>query len=993
MGSITTITSMPLKTIPYIALMYKYLLSLLSLQLNINRHMLFMGTDKYPIENEYSKYLTDNGGGSNAYTSEEYTVYYFDILPDFLEPGLDRFSSFFTCPLFNVDSVDREMQAVDSENAKNLQQDMWRQWQLFKSLARSDHPLNGFSTGNLTTLKTIPESVHLSTRELMVQFYNSFYSSNIMTLVIYGKEDLDTLEMYASKFNSITNKNYKQPSFPSDPYTAVETGCIVEVVPIKDIKKLEMSFPMKSLDTYYRSKPVNYISYLLGHESEGSILFYLKQLGYANDLSCYPDSYQDFAYLSIKIVLTDEGVANADEVIGIVFTYIGLLVQASLSAEGLPAWIAKEIQLIQANNFKFQSKYDPQSYVVKLGENMQLFNTEHILNNSLIFDVDLELVTSFLQYLTPENCIVMICSKDFVNKTSLKEKYYDTDYNHKKFDSITQLSMWNDCIQLKSKHNAMLYFPVPNTMIASDFSLKDDSQSDSDGSSDYKYPILSQNVIIERDTVTASTADSEATPGVAVPVIKPVGLCHRLWYLHDTVFKVPKAVFNIQFQSQYCIGTVSNQVATELFTKVLLDNMNAYLYYSKLAGLYLSISRNKYGFDTTIYGYNEKIHVLLDRLVEEMLMLSTAPVLLDKYNRIKQKLLEDYNNLLYSQAYSIAIETSMLCLEEPRFSIYDRYDALFNLTIVDFQSFACTLLKSIHVEVLMHGNCTRAEASKLTSLLTGKLKKKPLSKCNLPYIRNVQLTPGCTYVSMQHSKYYNEQEANSAIENIYICCNKERKHEHQLASIIDSSSSSSSDNIKQEAYTRLLVQLIKEPAFDNLRTKQQLGYIVSTNVKDMVSYYGVQVVVQSSNRDAKYLDDAIELFLASFYDELALYTNDSIQSNINATIEGLLEKPKNLSEEASKYWNSIISKKYLFNSDAMVASYLQSNTITVSEVLDFYSRMLLSSSNSRRKFSSQYYGKDTVFHEYSVDDKDNGVVVVAEPIRFRRSMSLNSIAM
>ena len=37
-------------------------------------HMLFMGTEKYPDENEYSKFLAAHGGSSNAYTAAEDTV-------------------------------------------------------------------------------------------------------------------------------------------------------------------------------------------------------------------------------------------------------------------------------------------------------------------------------------------------------------------------------------------------------------------------------------------------------------------------------------------------------------------------------------------------------------------------------------------------------------------------------------------------------------------------------------------------------------------------------------------------------------------------------------------------------------------------------------------------------------------------------------------------------------------------------------------------------
>jgi len=110
-------------------------------------HMLFMGTTKYPIENEYSSYLSSHGGYSNAYTSQENTVYYFDVQPDHLEGALDRFAAFFTCPLLSDSSTNREVNAVDSENTKNLQVDSWRKFQLLKSMAREDHPLSSFSTG------------------------------------------------------------------------------------------------------------------------------------------------------------------------------------------------------------------------------------------------------------------------------------------------------------------------------------------------------------------------------------------------------------------------------------------------------------------------------------------------------------------------------------------------------------------------------------------------------------------------------------------------------------------------------------------------------------------------------------------------------------------------------------------------------------------------------------------------------------------------------
>jgi insulysin len=78
-------------------------------------HMLFMGTAKYPSENEYTEYIKNNGGMNNAYTSLTNTNYHFDCANDVFEGALDRFAQFFIAPLLGEESAEREMKAVDSE--------------------------------------------------------------------------------------------------------------------------------------------------------------------------------------------------------------------------------------------------------------------------------------------------------------------------------------------------------------------------------------------------------------------------------------------------------------------------------------------------------------------------------------------------------------------------------------------------------------------------------------------------------------------------------------------------------------------------------------------------------------------------------------------------------------------------------------------------------------------------------------------------------------
>lgn len=97
----------------------------------------FLGTKKYPAEDDYSNFLAARGGSSNAYTDTEDTVYFFDVNTESLESALDRFSQFFVSPLFTASATARELNAIDSEHAKNINDDGFRFYQV--SLAKPLH--------------------------------------------------------------------------------------------------------------------------------------------------------------------------------------------------------------------------------------------------------------------------------------------------------------------------------------------------------------------------------------------------------------------------------------------------------------------------------------------------------------------------------------------------------------------------------------------------------------------------------------------------------------------------------------------------------------------------------------------------------------------------------------------------------------------------------------------------------------------------------------
>ena len=93
-------------------------------------HMSFLGTKSYPNEEDFTAFLSTHGGSSNAYTDSEDTVYFFDVNAEHLDGALDRFSQFFISPLFTETATNRELNAIDSEHAKNINNDGFRIYQV-----------------------------------------------------------------------------------------------------------------------------------------------------------------------------------------------------------------------------------------------------------------------------------------------------------------------------------------------------------------------------------------------------------------------------------------------------------------------------------------------------------------------------------------------------------------------------------------------------------------------------------------------------------------------------------------------------------------------------------------------------------------------------------------------------------------------------------------------------------------------------------------------
>lgn len=558
--------------------------------------MLFLGTKPYPQEDSFESFLSSNGGSSNAFTDSLDTVYYFDLNADTdtkFAQALQRFGAFFSDPLFTETATGRELNAIESEHAKNLQQDSFRVFQLAKARANPDHPFRKFFTGNKATLLdgTLAQGINL--RNELIHFYQKYYSANQMTLAVVGPQTLEQLQdMVQTAFSQIQNRSVPPPEeswrgippFRADASIIPAFRHIVEVVPVKDIRQVTISWPKliaspEELLLTRLDKPNVYVAHLLGHEGPGSLLSYLKRRGWANSVaSANEEELTDFETFDVVVGLTTQGLEQVDNVIEAVFSYIRMMRERTI-----PNYILEEVLKLDEIQWRFTTKNGGAGYAQSLSTAMQKYPPELYVagprrialseynldppltgepRSSFTSRAQLEntrsLVNDYLKSLTVDNAIITVLSKSFEGKTDSKEKWYGTDYRVREIPFKT-LEQWRNP---ESTKKLKIEYPKPNPFIPSESGL---------------------SVRIPRSKAEDSRARSfeDRLNPIPAPRVIRDDTRWKVYFREDDRFGKPKGFLIFQVMSKDVYSSPMKAALANLFELCATDRLTEYAYDGK----------------------------------------------------------------------------------------------------------------------------------------------------------------------------------------------------------------------------------------------------------------------------------------------------------------------------------------------------------------------------------------------------------------------------
>ncbi|WP_457674549.1 insulinase family protein, partial [Thiolapillus sp.] len=400
---------------------------------------------------------------------------------------------------------------------------------------------------------------------------------------------------------------------------------------------------------------------------------------------------------------------------------------------------------------------------------------------------------------------------------------------------------------------------------------------------------------------------------VEQPMAAPVALAREpgdmLWYQQDRDFGLPKAVFNVRLEIPEARSTASRAVSLSLLVDLVKDELNAWAYPAQLAGLSYDLDATVEGLNLLIYGYDEKQPVLLEKVLAALKHPRLAQ---DRFQLYKAKMQRSLANQALERPYQQILGERTRRLLKPSWSPEQKLAALEPLTREQLRQYASDLFDEVEARVLAYGNLTAEDARTMDRVL----KKQLLSGSRLEEVPEPRLTIIPRGRTLTYR--YDVDHPDSAVVISYQGNEK---------------------SIGEQARWRLLGHIMASPFFNELRTEQQLGYVVAAAFSETENMPGMLFLVQSSAVSAAELRKRMEAFVKAWADELQAMSEEEFAAHKAGLVSKLLKKDDMMLIRAMRYMNNMEREHYSFDFNARVAEKVKA--LDKADLLAFYRENLL----------------------------------------------------
>lgn len=633
-------------------------------------HLLFLGNKKFPNIDVVSKIASLNGY-CNAYTTYDHTNYQLSINPDSFFDSFEYFINMFIDPLFSIESIEKEKNAVDNEYKLNIQNDYHRMAIIFNELTNEEENYYKFSCGNLETfnIKDI--------REKILNYFNKYYSANNISIILYHTHIDDKI---INLLEQIKNNDFINTKIPE--YIFKNNN--MEVIKIQSISKnylLNINIPLIVHDNLYLNSPFLFLIKMITSSHENSFCNILYKLNYINDISfnfsCY-DNNNNIYILEFIFELNNLGHLHYHEIINLFYNHINFL-----KNQGFNKQLYHDFRVNFNVNFNLKSNTDQMlDYICKMnilfGFNKS--NVKHLLfYNKFIIKYHDNIEKIYMDYLNE----IMKCNCKIILSTDLNDI---KDYKIEKYYDVKYKIINDEKIKLSKKKYDFNLLKKNNLLTNCFFYIEDEC---------LKNPSL------------IKLNDSS------------------LWFHYNKNFYIN---FYIIFTCDHIISSLLNNLYSSLFILCIIESLkfDLIIYSNALLNIDIYIKKNK--LIINIFGYNNNIEHILDIIKKIFNIQITQEI----FNKCLNTFSTNLKNKLFNLKSSNINDLFESKINKYSYNLFDKYKNLYKINYNDFINFSTHLKYNLNDYIFfINGLIDKNYLIKKLNNFTNKNNKNNQKKLNI----------------------------------------------------------------------------------------------------------------------------------------------------------------------------------------------------------------------------------------------------------------------
>lgn len=272
-------------------------------------HMMFKGTAKRSAE-DVNRELDELGGQSNAYTSEEQTVYYATVLPKFQDRIVDLLTDMMT-PVLDETEFETERKVILEEIAKYEDQPPFGGFERAMEIYFSPRGLGRRVLGTA-------ESIEAMTAARMREYFRQRYRPENIVVAASGNVDFDGLVADLERQTVEWARRVGSDPLPNDDQTRLPEGISLDpnVQPPDTMQAYWIGIdrgPSSGDDDRHAAR---LLASVLGDEGGSRLFWDLIDTGRAEVATCWPQEFSDCGVWFTYLVCAPEDLASNRRVLG-----------------------------------------------------------------------------------------------------------------------------------------------------------------------------------------------------------------------------------------------------------------------------------------------------------------------------------------------------------------------------------------------------------------------------------------------------------------------------------------------------------------------------------------------------------------------------------------------------------------------------------------------------------------------------------------------------